>query len=93
MSAGVGAAKNYTNIGITFTNSGNVDKAIDYFQKVIQADPNYAEAYYQLVLSFISKNSLKEAIPMLQKYISMSGAKPDQVGTAKDLIKELQKAK
>jgi type IV pilus biogenesis/stability protein PilW len=93
MSPGSAAAKPYTNIGITFTNSGNVDKAIEYFQKAIQADPNYAEACYQLGLSFVSKNSLKEAIPMLQKYISMSGTKPEQVGIAKELIKELQQAK
>jgi len=49
------AAKAYYNMGANLVNSGQSDQAIDFFQKAIQADPNYAEAHYQLGVCLMGK--------------------------------------
>ncbi len=42
------ASKAYFNMGATLVNSGQPDKASDFFKKATDADPKYAEAWYQL---------------------------------------------
>jgi len=41
------AAKANFNLGATLVNSGQPDKASEFFKKATDADPNYAEAWYQ----------------------------------------------
>jgi tetratricopeptide (TPR) repeat protein len=41
------AAKAYYNMGANLVNIGQPDKASDFFKKATDADPNYAEAWYQ----------------------------------------------
>jgi tetratricopeptide (TPR) repeat protein len=84
-----GAAKNFYNLGITQYNAGNMEKAADAFKQSITADPNYAESYYQLGICLSGNaNSIPAALEALNKYISV-GQKPDQVQTAKEIIKAL----
>ena len=49
------ASKAYYNMGANLVNAGNSDQAIDFFQKAIAADPNYAEAHYQLGICLMGK--------------------------------------
>jgi tetratricopeptide (TPR) repeat protein len=42
------ASKAYFNMGATLVNSGQSEKAADFFKKATDADPKYAEAWYQL---------------------------------------------
>jgi Tfp pilus assembly protein PilF len=44
------AGKFYYNLGAVYVNSGQGKAAGDAFKKAIEADPNYAEAYYQMGL-------------------------------------------
>ncbi len=41
------APKAYFNMGANLVNGGQPDKATEYFKKATDADPNYAEAWYQ----------------------------------------------
>jgi tetratricopeptide (TPR) repeat protein len=41
------APKAYFNMGANLVNGGQPDKAADFFKKATDADPNYAEAWYQ----------------------------------------------
>jgi tetratricopeptide (TPR) repeat protein len=41
------AAKAYYNMGANMVNTGSPDKASEFFKKATDADPNYAEAWYQ----------------------------------------------
>lgn len=49
------AGKYYFNLGAVYVNTGQNDPAADAFRKALEADPNYAEAYYQLGLTLFSK--------------------------------------
>jgi tetratricopeptide (TPR) repeat protein len=49
------ACKYYYNAGALLTNAGQVDPAIATFKKGIAADPNCADAYYQMGVNLISK--------------------------------------
>jgi tetratricopeptide (TPR) repeat protein len=78
------AAKAYYNMGANLVNAGNGDQAVDFFQKAIAADPNYADAHYQLGICLIGKASVDKKTGKItplpgtadefQKYIQL---KPD----------------
>ncbi len=50
-----GAGQYYYNLGAVLTNTGQADAATEAFKLAIDADPNYAEAYYQYGVSLMSK--------------------------------------
>lgn len=76
-------------VGIYAFNTGSTDKAIAAFEKVIQMDEKYADAYYRLGLCYMNKNENDKAIAALKKYIQL---KPDgeDVDTAKEIIDSLK---
>jgi tetratricopeptide (TPR) repeat protein len=49
------AGKCYYNLGAVLTNTGQTDAALEAFKKAIDADPNYADAYYQYGIALMSK--------------------------------------
>jgi tetratricopeptide (TPR) repeat protein len=49
------ACKYYYNMGALYTNAGQVEPAIDTFKKGIAADPNCADAYYQMGVNLMAK--------------------------------------
>jgi Tfp pilus assembly protein PilF len=52
------AAKSNFNIGAMLVNSGKAEEAPQYFQKAIAADPNYAEADFQLGSTLMMKGTV-----------------------------------
>jgi tetratricopeptide (TPR) repeat protein len=92
------AAKAYYNMGANLVNSGNSDAAIDFFQKAIAADPNYADAHYQLGICLMGKaqvdNKTGKITPpagtadQFQKYLEL---KPDgpYAQPSKDMLTQL----
>src|SRR3954447_13885351 len=80
------AAKAYFNMGANLVNSGSADKASDFFKKATDADPSYAEAWYQLGSTLMMKGSVdpktgKQAYPpdtgpALQKYMELQPTGP-----------------
>jgi tetratricopeptide (TPR) repeat protein len=92
------AAKAYYNMGANLVNGGQADQAIEFFQKAIQADPNYADAHYQLGICLMGKaqvdNKTGKITPpegtaeQFQKYVEL---KPDgpYAQSSKDMLASL----
>lgn len=77
------ACKYYYNLGALYTNAGQVDPAVDAFKKGIAADPNCADAYYQMGVNLMAKVTTTpdgKMVPVpgtteaFQKYLAL---KPD----------------
>jgi tetratricopeptide (TPR) repeat protein len=86
------SAQNFYNIGATLVNNGKAQEAAESFKQAITADPNFAEAYYQLGMCLSGKpETMPEAIKAFDTYIKI-GKKADQVETSKQIIDVLQKS-
>ena len=93
-----GAGKYHYNLGALLMNSNAIDGAVDEFKKAIDADPNYAEAYFYYGSTQFGKGTMdasgtKMIVPAgtveaLQKYLQL---KPDgpNAESAKGLIAAL----
>jgi tetratricopeptide (TPR) repeat protein len=81
-----GAGQSYYNLGAVLTNKGRTKEAGDAFKKAIEFNPQMASAYYQLGISYFgAPNTIAEAIPVLEKFLSMQPTGPD-AEAAKQLI-------
>lgn len=76
------ASKAYFNMGANLVNSGSADKASEFFKKATDADPTYAEAWYQLGSTLMMKGSVDTKTGQ-QTY-------PPDTGTALKKYLELQ---
>jgi tetratricopeptide (TPR) repeat protein len=74
------AAKAYYNMGANLVNGGQTDQAADFFKKAIDADPNYADAHYQLGICLMGKATVD----------SKTGKVTPPEGTADQFQKYLQ---
>ena len=74
-------------------NSGKADEAAAAFQKVVEIDPNYADAYYHLGTLAVGQNKIPEAIAHLEKYLSMNPPNAQNVATAQGLLQALKPKK
>jgi tetratricopeptide (TPR) repeat protein len=80
------AGKAYFNMGANLVNGGQSDKAADFFKKATDADPNYAEAWYQLGSLLMAKGTVDaktgqqtyppDTAPALQKYLQLQPTGP-----------------
>jgi len=92
-----GAGQYYYNLGAVLTNTQQNEAAGEAFKKAIEADPNYAEAYYQYGMNLVSKAQMtadgkinppegtKEAF---EKYIELKKEGPN-VESAKAMLASL----
>lgn len=91
------AAKAYYNLGANLVNTGKSDEAATFFQKAIAADPNYADAHYQLGICLMAKAQVDAAgkitppegtTDQFQKYLEL---KPDGpfAQSSKDMLTQL----
>jgi superkiller protein 3 len=79
------------NLGVTQMNAMQTQEAIATFRQAIEADPNYAEAYFRLGQCLLSDQStIAEAIKTLEKYIQI-GKDATNVQTAKEIVAALKK--
>ncbi|NLV32495.1 MAG: tetratricopeptide repeat protein [Acidobacteria bacterium] len=86
------AGQNFYNLGVTMVNAGDFENAVGAFKQSIEADPSFAESYYQLGMSLSAKpDTIPEAIAALKKYLEL-GQKPEQVEVAKQIISALEAA-
>lgn len=58
----------HLNLGLFAIQSGQYDKAIDRFNKILSINPQYIEAYIYLGQTFANKGDKKKAIEILEKY-------------------------
>ena len=81
-----GAGQSYYNLGAVLTNRGRTKEAGDAFKKAIELNPQMASAYYQLGISYFgSPNTIPDAIPVLEKFLTLQPTGPD-AEAAKQLI-------
>jgi tetratricopeptide (TPR) repeat protein len=91
------AAKAYYNLGANLVNTGKSDEAASFFQKAIAADPNYADAHYQLGICLMAKAQVDASgkitppegtTDQFQKYLEL---KPDgpYAQSSKDMLTQL----
>jgi tetratricopeptide (TPR) repeat protein len=64
-------ARPYLNVGYTFLNQGDYDKALDWTQKAIELDPDYSIAYYNLSVIFEKMGDLNQAITTGEKALEI----------------------
>jgi tetratricopeptide (TPR) repeat protein len=57
----------HNNLGIAVAQRGEVDEALDQFQKALALNPRYAEARYNLGLAFAQKGRIDDAMAQYQK--------------------------
>ena len=57
-----------------------MDKAIEQFKKIIEKDPNYAEAYFGLSMAYFKANNYPNAEAELMKALKLSGRRPVMLG-------------
>lgn len=76
-----GAGRYFYNLGAVLTNSGRAKEATEAFRKATEADPKYADAWYQLGVSLLADVKLDPAtgksvpapgtLEALQKYLDL----------------------
>jgi superkiller protein 3 len=63
-------------------NSGRTDEAIDHYQKALQINPNYAEAYNNLGNALFQTGRSNEAIDQYKKALEIN---PTKINTLENL--------
>lgn len=61
--------KYYTNLGISETNNGNFEEAIENFNKAINLNPTYSLAHFSKAVAYHNLNKLEEAYENYSKAI------------------------
>ncbi|HWP59946.1 MAG TPA: tetratricopeptide repeat protein [Candidatus Acidoferrales bacterium] len=61
----------YLNLGVIHYLEGNIDKAIQHYQKAIELRPQYAEAYFNLGSAHYKRKELKKAEEAYLKAIEL----------------------
>ena len=80
-------------LGEQFVSRGQQDAACVVFEKVLELDPNYAEAYYQLgMYYFYEKQDKVKAKELLNKYLGV-GKNKDNLDNAKNVLVVMEKQK
>jgi tetratricopeptide (TPR) repeat protein len=78
------------NEGVILWNGGKIADAKAKFMAAIAANPNHAEAHYQLGMSLVNEGKLKEAGEEFNTYLKMAPSGPN-AATAKALVAQLPK--
>jgi protein O-mannosyl-transferase len=74
----------YNNLGNALLQKGQVDEALEQFQKALEINPNYAQANYNLGVALFQKGELDEAIAQFQEVLRL---KPDFSSAQDNLAK------
>jgi len=77
-------------VAVDLLNSGKGEEAVAAFQKVLEIDPNFADAYFHLGTLAVGQNKIPEAIGHLEKFLSMNPTNTQNVATAQGLLQALK---
>ena len=64
-------AKNYLKIGVCYYNKKNIDEAINNYNKAIELNPNFTEAYFNKGICLSNQQKKEEAIEVFNKAIEI----------------------
>ncbi len=80
------------NLGAQRFNDGKFEEAASFFQKTINADPNFKDAYRQLAFTNLNMGNRDGAISNLEKFLELSGGEDDgNVQSARAMLEQLKK--
>jgi tetratricopeptide (TPR) repeat protein len=80
-------------LGMTSMNQGRPAEATEAFKKLQTLEPENPESYFHLGTIAVGANNVPEALAQLEKYVSLTGQKPQNLEIAKGLITALKKPK
>jgi Flp pilus assembly protein TadD len=92
MTAADSKAHAANNEGIEHYNQEHFDVALGHFQKAVEADPNSAEAHYNLALALDMTDKHKEAAMEFKKAQDLGKDNPD-IQNSKILLRHVEKLK
>jgi tetratricopeptide (TPR) repeat protein len=78
------------NQGVILWNAGKVAEAKKAFEAVVAANPNHAEAHYQLGMALVNEGNLAGAATEFETYLKIAPAGPN-AAQAKALVAQLKK--
>ena len=87
---GGGGADALFNQGVILWNGGKIAEAKKAFEAAIAANPNHAEAHYQLGMSLVNEGNLQGAATEFDTYLRLAPTGPN-AATAKSLVAQLKK--
>ncbi len=67
----------YVKMARIWASSANLDLAIERLEAAIKINPNYAIAYKDLYELYIRKKRLDKVVPILERYVDLSGSDVD----------------
>jgi Flp pilus assembly protein TadD len=79
-----GNAQTLYNQGVILWNQGKAAEAQPLFEKAIQLDPKYPDAYFQLGMVLLNQGKLKDAVKPFEKYLEL-----DPKGKNADTVRAL----
>lgn len=79
----------YYNRGIAYYNKGQLDLAINNYDKAIELDPQLANAYYGRAIIFITSKKINEAITDFKTFLIYTDPNSTEAEFVKRRIKEL----
>ena len=85
-----GGADALFNQGVILWNGGKVAEAKKSFEGAIAANPNHAEAHYQLGMALVNEGNLAGAATEFETYLKLAPEGPN-AATAKGLVAQLKK--
>ena len=75
----------YNYLGIAYNEKGEIEKALDMFERSIRFDPGYSEPYYNVGLIYAKLGRLKEARDRLSKGIELGLEKEKEEKARREL--------
>jgi tetratricopeptide (TPR) repeat protein len=73
----------YYNFGFYYENR-SLEKAVEYYEKALELDPNYAAACNELGYVYLRMNRNKEAIELFERYVSIIPDNPNALDSLAD---------
>jgi len=78
------------NLGVSDLNTGRSDEAEAAFRKAAALDPGNIEVHFHLGTIAVGKGKTDEAVRELEAYVAGSGQKPQNLATARAILKALK---
>ncbi|MBZ0199838.1 MAG: tetratricopeptide repeat protein, partial [Ignavibacteriaceae bacterium] len=61
----------YFNLGLMYSQTNKIEKAINQFNKVIEINPNFSDAYRNLAIALYIQHEYKASLEYFEKYLTM----------------------
>ena len=80
------AAVDLYNQGVNAYNSGDMKKALGFFQQSAEKNPEFARVHYMIGMCFVSEGKNADAKAAMEKFIAKAPADDPDLATAKEMM-------